>query len=101
MKNTVPRQWVEWLQITCPWTPCRITWKSCRVHERSKTPERECVLGFFYSRFSIYFLEVKILIERESFIVIFLAGILHNSHSLKSEKVENCAVFVMDAEKKI
>ena len=56
--------------------------------------------GVFYTRFSIYFLEVKILIERESFIVIFLAGILHNSHSLKSEKVENCAVFVMDAEKK-
>ena len=40
--------------------------------------------GFFYTRFSIYFLEVKILIERESCSVIFFAGMLHNLHSLKS-----------------
>ena len=64
-----------------------------------QNPITHRVLGFFYTRFSSYFLEVKILIERESCSVIFFAGMLHNLQSLKSEKVENCAVFVTGTKK--
>ena len=64
-----------------------------------QNPRTRMRSGVFLYPVSIYFLEVKILIERESCSVIFFAGMLHNLHSLKSEKVENCAVFVTGTKK--